>query len=107
MSTKKLVTRLGLLVVLLCVSLLGRPCQVSARNATSYTYTVSTDNEWELTQDAYKPAGVLLREEQLNNPEDLYYYNDQLFIADSGNGRVLCYQLCTKECTEIAPGMFK
>jgi len=95
-----------LLVVGLMVSFL-QPSRVCARNATSYTYTLSDENEWELTQDAYKPAGVLLREVGLDSPEDICVYENKIYVADTGNGRVICYDRDTCQYEEIAKGLFQ
>lgn len=90
--------------VLLIVLLL--PQYAFANAATSYTYTLSSEHQWRLTQDAYQPAGILLGNMGLNNPEDLCYYQEHLYVADTNNGRVLVYSLLDDSCQEIAPGLF-
>ena len=47
------------------------------------------------TQDAYFPAGDYCSEAKLSSPEDLYYRDGVLYIADSGNGRIVTYTLAT------------
>ena len=92
------------LVLLLLICML--PTCAWAGGATSYTYMFSSEHQWRLTQDAYKPAGVLLADMGLNNPEDLCYYQNRLYVADANNGRVLIYDLERDVTEEFMPGQF-
>ena len=66
----------------------------AASESTSYTYTVSVDGEWIRTQDAYMPGSILLYDQSLSAPEDLFFYEGRMYIADKapeGGGRIVVY----------------
>ncbi|MDD4494548.1 MAG: hypothetical protein PHV32_09430 [Eubacteriales bacterium] len=68
--------------------------QAHAIESTAYTYTLAVDWYGYLrTQDAYMPGGIYLNDIGLNTPEDLYYKDNVLYISDSGNGRIVKYDL--------------
>ena len=75
--------------------LMGSLLPVSAGNATAYTYTISQDEEWMVTQDAYLVSRVLMREHAMTSPRDLFVKENRLYLADTGASRVLIYQLDT------------
>ena len=81
--------------------LMGSLLPVSAGNATAYTYTISQDEEWMVTQDAYLVSRVLMREHAMTSPRDLFVKENRLYLADTGASRVLIYQLDTGDCREI------
>ncbi len=64
-------------------------CPAAAQGTSAYTFTVSTTGGWTRTQDAYLPAGVLLREVSLKTPEDLVVTPQAIYVADAGNGRIV------------------
>lgn len=82
-----------LCVCALCVLLAGiQPAR--AIEGTSYTYTMSADwSQMIRTMDAYLPAGAYLSDAGLSSPEDIFLSGDELYIADSGNHRILVYSL--------------
>lgn len=82
-------------MLLICL-LLVQPLTVHAAESTSYTYTTSVDGQWIRTQDAYLPGEVLLRNEELLQPEDIFYRDGMLYIADTGNRRIGKYELKTE-----------
>lgn len=84
---------------LLCLSL-GEP--VSASQATSYTYSLDEDYYFVRTQDAYLPDKTLT-DLGLSGPEDIFIDKDNvMYIADSGNHRVLLYDIDTAQiCGEL------
>lgn len=84
----------GKLCVLLAV-LAGLVCTlpVSAGNSTANTYTISVNNEWIKTQDAYLPGQIFFKEEGLNRPSDMVIVGRRLYVADSDNGRILIKDL--------------
>ena len=47
--------------------------------------------------DAYLPAGIYLLEAGLNSPEDLFLCGRELYIADTGNKRIVVYSMDTGE----------
>lgn len=74
---------------------------VSAENATTYTYTVSQDEDWMVTQDAYLISRVLMRSQALSTPKDIFVKGNLLYVADTGAARVIVYNLDTDDCTEL------
>lgn len=85
------------LMLLLAICLLGSiPMTVYAESAATYTYTPGVDGGWVRTQDAYQVTEVILQEVTLNGPQDMLVSDGILYIADSGSGRVILYELDTK-----------
>lgn len=73
---------------------------VRADQATTYTYTLDDNYDYIRTQDAYLPNRTLT-ELGLNSPSDLYIdTQDRIYIADSGNRRVLVYDIASGEVTK-------
>ncbi len=66
---------------------------VAAMENTTYTYTVSVDDEWVRTQDAYMPAAIYAKEIGLKQPGDLFYHDGKLYLADTGNSRIAVYSV--------------
>lgn len=94
-----------LLVLLLVVFVVGMlPMTASAESAATYTYTPAVDGGWVRTQDAYQVTEVILQELVLTQPQDMLVRDGVLYIADSGSGRVVLYDLATKELTEWGVG---
>lgn len=83
--------------IILTVLLLIMPMTVYAGESTTYTYTTSVDGSWIQTQDAYLPGGILFQNDELLQPEDIFYRDGYLYIADSGNRRIGRYQIDTGE----------
>ncbi len=66
-----------------------------ASQATSYTYTFDQRGYWTRTQDAYLPDKTIT-DLGLNAPDDIYIDKDNmLYIADSGNRRIVKYSINT------------
>ena len=84
------------LVLLLAVTfVIMSVLPVAASQATSYTYTLDDDSEMVRTQDAYLPDRTIT-DLGLVNPSDLFITDDNLcYIADSGNSRVVVYNINT------------
>jgi len=70
-------------------------------NSTFLTYTIGQNNKWKITQDAYLVSEVILEDAGLYYPEDMYLKDGKLYIADSGNARILVYDLKTRKISEI------
>ena len=69
------------------------PATVYAEEATSYTYMWDEEDGWFRTQDAYLPDRTVT-ELGLKDPSDLYIdENNMLYIADTGNKRILKYDI--------------
>ena len=96
--------RLQVLLVLAVLLAMMVVVPVSASQNTTYTYTVANDGEWTRTQDAYLSGGVCLEDVGLSKPMDLYWSKGYLYIADSGNSRVVRYNQETKEINTIGEG---
>lgn len=93
------------LVLVLVVCLIGAiPLTVSAESAATYTYTPGTDGGWVRTQDAYQVTEVILQELTLNGPQDMLVRDGILYIADTGSGKVILYELATQTVTEWGVG---
>lgn len=52
-----------------------------------YTWTKGPNDFWVQTQTAYEPGTVLRA--GFNNPEDLYVYENKIYVADTGNARIV------------------
>ncbi len=100
---KKIITCL-LLVCVLC-GLLCLPTQ--ARSSTTYNYTISVDGDWIRPQDAYVPGAIYLRDMGLSTPEDIFIKDDILYVADTGNARIVAYNLTDETYTVIGEGTLK
>lgn len=85
-------------IVLLCLSfilLFTDVKPVFALEGTSYTGTLAINKQVIPTQDAYLPAGIYLSDIGLSAPEDMFLEGRTLYIADSGNKRIVVYDLDT------------
>lgn len=82
--SKKLVMVLSVLLafVILCTDV-----ETVKADAPYYTWTVGPNNYTVHTQTAYEP-GESIRA-GFNNPEDMFVYEDKIFVADTGNSRIV------------------
>jgi sugar lactone lactonase YvrE len=85
----------GFLALILIIS--GVPMAISANTPTNYTYSY---NEWQLpvpSPDAYRVTAFMLGEDigvgHFNNPRDLHVWGDLLYIADTGNNRIVVVRI--------------
>ena len=62
---------------------------VTTQSVPYETYTIGPQGRRVLTQTAYEPAGYFNTSYTLNNPEDLYIKDDYVYVADTGNQRIL------------------
>lgn len=100
-SIKNMRLRLAAFVLaLMAVLLYLSPLQsVRASSATSYTVTLDSKNRLVRTQDAYLPSNAILHL-NLDEAEDLFVdENDHIFIADTGNRRIVKYNPRTDTVT--------
>lgn len=105
LTRRKLLYGFVTLVLACCFTILT-PLSAAAESASTYTYTPSLNNEyWVRTQDAYQVTKVILQKVALNQPQDMLVKDGILYIADSGNGRVVLYSLETSEVTELGTGL--
>ena len=80
------------LLILIALALAIVPItQTDASSATTYTFAVNAKGYYVITQDAYLPYRTIL-DIGLDEPEDIFIdENDYLFIADTGNRRIVVY----------------
>ena len=98
---KVVVCLLALLLAALTAAL-----PAAASEGTSYSYTISVDGNWIRTQDTYMPGAIMMRDAGLNQPEDLFLYENTAYVADGGGSRVVAYDLETGATREYrAEGM--
>ena len=96
-------------LAVLLVSVMLLPATVGASESTSYTYTQSVDKEWIRTQDAYMPGSIFLNDGTLSAPEDLFIYENKIYISDvimaedgtTNGGRIVIYDIDTREVTTL------
>ncbi len=87
--------RLPLLALTLMTALIVCIPSTQAMEGTTYTRALSADLSRAVrTQEAYIPAGTFFADLGMASPEDLFYSGGKIYIADSGNHRVL---VCTPQ----------
>lgn len=91
------------LLIVVCVIAMTA-VTAAAESAATYTYTPGVDGGWVRTQDAYQVTEVILQELTLTQPQDMLVSDGILYIADTGSGKVILYDLSTKEVTEWGVG---
>ncbi len=96
---KQYINWITLLIVIFLVAI--PKLNASASQATSYTYTLNEKGEYTRTQDAYLPDKTIT-DLGLLEPDDLFIDKDNmLYIADSGNSRVVKYSIDTGKVVGI------
>jgi hypothetical protein len=97
---KKLQKKSLVLLLALILSLMAA-LPVAASQATSYTYTLDDEDELVRTQDAYLPDRTITTL-GLENPSDMVIdENNNLYIVDTGNQRIVIYNLDTEKTVKI------
>lgn len=98
--------RNAVMAILMAVICFSNAMVAEASQTTSYTYTVidRTDDEgyfyYTRTQDAYIPERTITQM-GLNAPEDMYIdKNNVMYIADTGNVRIVTYDIDTDTITK-------
>lgn len=86
---KKKIWIASLLVLAIILSVTIDVSAVTTQSVPYETYTIGPKGRYVLTQTAYEPAGYFSTENALNSPEDIYIKNDYVYIADTGNKRIL------------------
>lgn len=94
---------LSALCVLIVINLFS--LNVFASENTTYTYTISVDDEWIRTQDAYMASEIIFKDYDLSQPSDIFILGRKLYVADSGNSRVVIYDLDTEKKTVVGEGI--
>lgn len=88
-----------LAVILLSAVLFAVPA--SAARSTAYTYTISVDGDYIRTQDAYIPSRTYLNECDLSAPQDVFIKGNIIYVADTGNSRIVIYDTETDKFREF------
>ena len=93
-------------LLLLCLLLTGSAglSAAAATQSTSYTVTLTINGKEEVSQDAYIPSKLYMGLE-LNKAQDLYIANGRMYIADTGNKRVLVVEIASGEVTVVGEGI--
>lgn len=91
------------LLLAVCMIVLT-PATVAAESAATYTYTPAVNGGWVRTQDAYQVTEVILQEITLTQPQDMLVRDNILYIADTGSGKVILYNLETASVMEWGVG---
>lgn len=97
--------RLWLTLVLAVCMVILTPMTAMAESAATYTYTPSVDGTWVRTQDAYQVTEVILQEITLTQPQDMLVKDNILYIADTGSGKVVLYNLENRAVVEWGKGV--
>lgn len=83
---KKLFSLLAVIIFIV----ISYPRQALAFSGIPYnTFTLGASNELIYTQTAFIPIGILNRNSLLNSPEDIYYKDNNFYIADSKSKQIV------------------
>ncbi len=94
-------------ITLVAAILVSVNIQAYASENTTYTYTISVDGKWCRTQDAYMPGNIYMKDYGLLQPNDIFYKNKRIYIADSGNGRIVVYSLSDNSVYTVGTDVLK
>ena len=97
---KKCKKIIAVLCLYLVLSGLFSVC-ASAAQGTTYTYTVSNNGDYIRTQEAYVPTCVYLKDAELSEPNDLFIKDNIIYIADTGNARILIFNITNSKISQI------
>jgi len=95
------------ILLLLTILFALSPIAVQAGNATAFTYTIAPDGSFARSQDAYLPGVMLGRNLGLHNPSDIFIHDMVMFIADTGNRRIVIYDLLDGSYTIIGEELLR
>ena len=94
-------------ILLLLLALFILPSSGFAVEATTYTFSPSASGkEMQVVQDAYLPSSIY-SDLGLSSPQDLDVKAGKMYIADTGNKRILRIDLTTGEKDEIGQKLLK
>jgi DNA-binding beta-propeller fold protein YncE len=90
--------KLMMIVILLMSLMIFTNLNTEASSLSNYgipyqTYTLNSNARLIPTQTAYIPVGNFGGSLGLSSPEDVYYYENELYIADTGNKRIVISSL--------------
>lgn len=99
----------SLFLLLMVILLTPKPYQpvaaLTTNSAPYVTYTIGPNGRFVQTQTAYEPAGEIELEFTLRNPEDMVLKGQDLYIADTGNQRILKTNVSTGTTEIIVSGL--
>lgn len=98
---KKITAAVFSIVIAVCVF----SFTAAASENTAYTYTISVDDKWIRTQDAYMPSKILFKDYDLSQPSDIFISGERLYVADTGNSRIVVSELDGNKKTVIGEGL--
>src|SRR5690606_18426802 len=91
---KKLATILiAILGVILTLSIVPKSHAWTTLSSPYDTYTIGPKGDFVLTHIAYESACLLSMNVTLNQPRDIFIKDDVIYIADTGNKRILSVTL--------------
>ena len=101
------------LTLMMLISFLGLtfshqalPVQALTQQSAPYvTYTIGPNGRKVQTQTAYEPAGYFDMDFNLNLPEDMVRFGDDLYVADTGHQRIVKFNMATGEGTILIEGL--
>ena len=81
------------IILLSIITILVQP-KTSASSLSDYgipyqTYTLNANGRRIPTQTAYVPVGIVGESLSFDQPQDLFYYENEFYIADTGNDRII------------------
>ena len=78
---------------------------LTQQSAPYVTYTIGPNGRYVQTQTAYEPAGYFDMDLTLNLPEDMIQFGDDIYVADTGNKRVVKFNMDTGVGTILLEGL--
>ena len=98
--------KIALCMLLACIFFLGSGSRAAASDGTTYTYTISVDGDYVRTQEAYLASTVYMQRQGLLQPNDLFVLGDEIYIADTGNKRIVVFHTGDGSTREIVNEAF-
>lgn len=102
----KFIKKVYLSVFSIFLILLSCTVSVSASQGTAYTYTISVDGNYIRTQEAYIPSAIYLKDAGLSQPNDIFISGNLMYLADTGNKRLVIYDLIKKKIDTVENDSF-
>ena len=78
---------------------------LTQQSAPYVTYTIGPNGRYVQTQTAYEPAGYFDMDLTLNLPEDMIQFGGDIYVADTGNKRVVKFNMDTGIGTILLEGL--
>jgi streptogramin lyase len=101
------------LILIAFISLIGltanqhlKPTHALTQQSAPYvTYTIGPNGRYVQTQTAYEPAGYFDMDLSLHLPEDMVRFGNDLYVADTGNKRIVKFNMTSGEGTILIEGL--